>query len=153
MYLSSFIFIVLPFYMAVFKWYLYLMYMYWACDSVKNPPAMRETWVLSWVGKIRWRRERLPTPVFWPGEFHGLHSPWGHRVERDCTTSSSLHFNIYIMCVRIQIYLSTSPWFAFKKQSIWRMKDSAREPAIIQNQLCILPHEHGKVQRLRAQNL
>ena len=29
-----------------------------------------------WVGKIPWRRERLPTPVFWPGEFHGLHSPW-----------------------------------------------------------------------------
>ena len=24
-----------------------------------------------------WRRERLPTPVFWPGEFHGLYSPWG----------------------------------------------------------------------------
>ena len=24
-----------------------------------------------WVGKIPWRRERLPTPVFWPGEFHG----------------------------------------------------------------------------------
>ena len=29
------------------------------------------------VGKIPWRRERLPTPVFWPGEFHGLYSPWG----------------------------------------------------------------------------
>ena len=28
-----------------------------------------------WVGKIPWRRE--PTPVFWPGEFHGLHKPWG----------------------------------------------------------------------------
>ena len=26
------------------------------------------------------RRERLPTPVFWPGEFHGLYSPWGLRV-------------------------------------------------------------------------
>ena len=25
-----------------------------------------------WVVKIPWRRERLPTPVFWPGEFHGL---------------------------------------------------------------------------------
>ena len=25
-----------------------------------------------WVGKMPWRRERLPTPVFWPGEFHGL---------------------------------------------------------------------------------
>ena len=44
---------------------------------VKNPPAMWETWVNPWVGKIPWRRERLPTPVFWPGEFHGLYSPWG----------------------------------------------------------------------------
>ena len=25
-----------------------------------------------WVGKIPWRWERLPTPVFWPGEFHGI---------------------------------------------------------------------------------
>ena len=37
---------------------------------VKNPPAMRETWVQSWVWKILWRRKRLPTPVFWPGEFY-----------------------------------------------------------------------------------
>ena len=27
---------------------------------------------LVFQGKIPWRRERLPTPVFWPGEFHGL---------------------------------------------------------------------------------
>ena len=26
-------------------------------------------WFDSWGGKIPWRRERLPTPVFWPGEF------------------------------------------------------------------------------------
>ena len=25
-----------------------------------------------WVGKMPWRREWLTTPVFWPGEFHGL---------------------------------------------------------------------------------
>ena len=31
------------------------------------------------VGKIPWRRENLPTPVFWPGEFNGLYSPWGHK--------------------------------------------------------------------------
>ena len=42
---------------------------------VKNPPAMQETW----VAKILWRREGLPTPVFWPGEFHGLYSPRGHK--------------------------------------------------------------------------
>ena len=29
------------------------------------------------VGKIPWGRERLPTAAFWPGEFHGLYSPWG----------------------------------------------------------------------------
>ena len=36
---------------------------------VKNPSAMQETIVRSWVGKICWRRDRLPTPVLWPGEF------------------------------------------------------------------------------------
>ena len=30
-----------------------------------------------WVGKMPWRSERLPTPVFWLREFHGLYSPWG----------------------------------------------------------------------------
>ena len=42
------------------------MYM-WAslvAQLVKNPPAMQETPVNSSVGKIRWRRVRLPTPVF-----------------------------------------------------------------------------------------
>ena len=38
----------------------------------------------AWVGKIPWRGERLPTPVFLPGEFHGLYSPWGHK-ESDTT--------------------------------------------------------------------
>ena len=40
-------------------------------------------------GKISWRREWLPTPVFWPGEFHGQmsladDSPWGGK-ESDTT--------------------------------------------------------------------
>ena len=39
---------------------------------VKNLPAMQETWVQSLGREDPWRRERLPTPVFWPGEFHGL---------------------------------------------------------------------------------
>ena len=42
-----------------------------------------------WVGKIPWRRERLPTPVFWPGELHGLYSPWGCK-ESDMTEQLSL---------------------------------------------------------------
>ena len=49
-------------------------------QTAKNLPAMQETW----IGKIPWRRERLPTPVLWPGESHGLYSPWG-RKESDTT--------------------------------------------------------------------
>ena len=41
--------------------------------------------------RFPWRRERLPIPVFWPGEFHGLYSPWGHR-ESDMTEQLSLSF-------------------------------------------------------------
>ena len=40
-----------------------------------------------WVGKIPWRRERLLTPLFWPGEFHGRYSPWGsQRVQHNWAT-------------------------------------------------------------------
>ena len=48
-----------------------------------------------WVGKIPWRREKLLTPVFWPGELHGLYSPWGCK-ESDMTEQLSLsHKMIY----------------------------------------------------------
>ena len=46
-------------------------------------------WVRSLVWEDPWRKERLPTPVFWPGEFHGLCSPWGHK-ELDTTEPLSL---------------------------------------------------------------
>ena len=34
---------------------------------VKDLPAMRRPGFDPSVGKIPWRREKLPTPVFWPG--------------------------------------------------------------------------------------
>ena len=39
---------------------------------VKNLPAIRRPQFNYWVSKICWRRDRLPTAVFWPGELHGL---------------------------------------------------------------------------------
>ena len=50
---------------------------------------MRETWFDSWVGKINYRKESLPTPVFCPGAFPGLYSPWS-RKESDLTEWLSL---------------------------------------------------------------
>ena len=35
------------------------------------------------LGRPLGEGKRLPTPVFWPGEFHGQYSPWGHRVRHD----------------------------------------------------------------------
>ena len=51
-----------------------------------------------WVGKIPWRRERLPTPVFWPGEFHELYSSWG-RKDSDMTEQLSLSLSFQYTCL------------------------------------------------------
>ena len=62
------------------------------CGSVvKNPPTIWETWVQSLGWEDPLERERLPIPVFWPGEFHGLYSPSGHK-ESDMTEWLSLTF-------------------------------------------------------------
>ena len=75
---------------------------------VKIPPQCRKARFSPWVGKIPWRREWLPTPVFLPGEFHGQGSmkgyffPWS-RKELDMTerlTSSACQ-----LCLNKAIYL------------------------------------------------
>ena len=55
----------------------------------KNPRTSAGFGLDPWVGKIPWRRKWQPSPVFWPGEFHGLYSPWG-RKESDMTEWLSL---------------------------------------------------------------
>ena len=56
---------------------------------VKNPPAMQETWVpsLGWEDPLE--KGKATHSVFWPGEFHGPYSPWGHK-EWDMTEQLSL---------------------------------------------------------------
>ena len=63
-------------------------------QTVKNLPAMHETQIQSLVGKIPWRRERPPAPVFLPEEFSGQRSlagyiPWDLK-ELDTTEQLSL---------------------------------------------------------------
>ena len=58
---------------------------------VKNLPAVQETW----FGMIPWRREWLPSPLFWSGEFYELYSPWG-RKESDTTERLSL--SLQLLC-------------------------------------------------------
>ena len=51
-----------------------------------------------WVGKMPWRRERLPTPVSWPGEFNGLYIV--HGVAESRTWLSALHFSSVMLLAR-----------------------------------------------------
>ena len=55
----------------------------------------------TWVGKIPWRREWLPTPVFLPEKSHGQRSlvgcsPWGHK-ESDMTEQQSTHTHTQLL--------------------------------------------------------
>ena len=46
-----------------------------------------------WAGKIPWRRKIQLIPEFWPGEFHGLYSSWGHKE------SDMIEFHIQNSCL------------------------------------------------------
>ena len=66
---------------------------------VKHLPAMQETQVQFLGSEDPWRRKWQPTPVFWPGEFHGLCSPWGCK-EWDMTERLHL-INQLLSCVQL----------------------------------------------------
>ena len=59
---------------------------------VKNPLVnTRDTDSVCGVGKIPWRREWQPTPVFLPGELHGQRSL--KELQKSQTWLSDWHFN------------------------------------------------------------
>ena len=70
---------------------IFLTYSSQIAQLVKNPPVMGRPQFNSWVRKIPWKRDRLPTPVFWgfPGGSIGKESacragdlsliPWSGR--------------------------------------------------------------------------
>ena len=56
-------------------------------QTVKNLPAMQETLVNPWVGKIPWRRKWLHTLIFLPGNPMDRGAWWAvvHGVTRSRT--------------------------------------------------------------------
>ena len=88
-----------------------------------------------WVGKIPWRREKLPTPVFWPGEFHGP----VHGVAKSQTQLSD--FQVFG-----NLCLFGLLWFTmyFHIHLIWYLKHSAVEIIIP-----ILPMSNLRLQEIR----
>ena len=90
----------------------------------KNPRAMQlNLGSIPELGRLLWKRERLPTPVFWPREFHGLYSPWGHK-ESDTTERLSIllssHFSHVRLCVTLWTVACQAPLsMVFSRQEYW----------------------------------
>ena len=65
---------------------------------VKNPPAMWDTcvWSLGWEYPLE---KGIPTPVFWPGEFHGVYNPWG------CKESDRLYLTGWLCFLTLEKWL------------------------------------------------
>ena len=74
---------------------------------VKNLPAMWETWVRSLGWEDPLKKGKLSTTVFWPGEFHGLYSPWGLK-ESDTTE---------------RVSLLVSPWYYLRQRNTNTVKN------------------------------
>ena len=73
------------------------------------------------LGRSLLRRERLLTPVFWPGEFHGLCSPGGckesymtdfHFTSLQCDiciiVSLSIHLPISLGCFHVMVIVNNA---------------------------------------------
>ena len=77
-----------------------------AAPLVENPPAVWETWVqsLGWENPLE--KGTVTHSIFWPGEFHGLYSPWGHK-ESDMTEqlSLSLSFKVIDLVAHVSTFL------------------------------------------------
>ena len=89
-------------------------------DSSVGKERIRLQWMRPqfgfWVRKIRWRRDRLLTPAFWPGEFHGLYSPWGCKESE--TTERLWLFTLFLSLV----LMTQSFFFVTKDICIYTLK-------------------------------
>ena len=66
-------------------------------QMVKNLSAMQGTWVQSLGWEDPLEKRTLPTPVFWPGEFHGQSMDL-QRVRHDGVTFTfTLHYQFPYM--------------------------------------------------------
>ena len=90
---------------------------HWGLKKKVGFPGGSDSKEFPWVGKIPWRRERLPTPVLLSGEFHGQksltsYSPWGCK-QFDTTEQLSRTHSEQWVCVLL-IYVCAAAAAAAK---------------------------------------
>ena len=89
-------------------------------QTVKNPPAMWETWVWSLGGEDP-LEEEMATPLQYsclenPQGQRSLvgYSPWGHRVRHDWATkhTQSAWYTVQWKCIHTHIYIQMIYWYS-----------------------------------------
>ena len=80
----------------------------YVAQLVKNPPAMRKTWVRSLGWEDPLEKGKTTYSSIWPGEFHRLYSLWG-RKESDVTERLSLSQAWFVSVVCEPTGLSWGP--------------------------------------------
>ena len=101
---------------------------------VKNLPAVRETRVQSWVGKIPWRREWQPTLVFLPRESHGQRSLVGYGAWgcKELITPETVTFTLWFYVIEpnsltLENFLSQKIWCPSPKLPFLKAKSKKKE--------------------------
>ena len=93
----------------------------WFCSAVKESTCQcRRPRFNPWVRKIRWRRDRLPTPVFLPGKSNGQRSLAGFcdRKVTESDTNEKLNHNLNLAGVCIYFPEDISGFFGEHQQCI-----------------------------------
>ena len=109
---------------------------YWS--GVPSPsPTMQETWVNPWVGKISWRRDKLPTPVFWSGEFNRLYSPWGRK---ESTGLSDFHFHFSAPFRQLPSQDPAAPWNGMQAPVLPFLQEIAPQHGGVGVHSSLVPH-------------
>ena len=105
------IYIYVCIYVCVYIYVCIYMYVYISGASliaqlVKNLPAMQETW----------RRERLPTPGSWPGEFRGLYGPRGCK---ESDTIEWLSLSLFTFITLYEVLKINLLWWNWSNLPFW----------------------------------
>ena len=94
---------------------------------VKNLPAMQETR----VKKIRWRTDRLPTPVFWPGEFHGesdMTEQFSIQKLNKCNQQIWVHLLLILENQKVYFSDGNFEWFSFLHLPYFQVMEEYIQP-------------------------
>ena len=90
-------------------------------QMVKSPSTIQEIQFSPWAGKIPWRKEWLPIPVFLPGEFYRLkslagYSPCSHKELAMTERLILWLFGFFVVTYQIcGVILYIHPWLKILK--------------------------------------